>query len=232
MVPLQTIYKVFKRLTPTRFNNFKHLRHTRCKTFKILPYIKYNTFTTASHCSCRRQKLLKQPLQLSRYCQTTSATYSSCSRTPVTTSNASVDQITKYQQMSDDVCEKFWKWRIVNFPEFATSVGEHKYDHILNDMTLEGFERKYIESKYILNEVEDCIAKLRSNSVSCVNLELLYAEFKIYISGFASKSYLHPINHIEGPLFRFNDLLARMKKDTKDDYDLILTRLALFPKQN
>ena len=137
----------------------------------------------------------------------------------------------QYKHLCTDVCEKFWQWRVLNFPEFATSVGEHKYDDKLNDMSLEGFNRRYMESKSILNDVEECLEYIKSNSRSCVNLELLRSDLNTYVSGFAYKSYLQPINRSEGQHLHFIDLLDHMKKETKTDYEVILERLASLPRQ-
>ena len=44
----------------------------------------------------------------------------------------------------DKFLAKFWEWRMVNSPEFATMIGEHKYDDRLDDHSLESYERRQV----------------------------------------------------------------------------------------
>ena len=47
------------------------------------------------------------------------------------------EDMEQIQTNINDLCDRFWQWRIRNFPEFATNVGIHKYDDELNDLSLE-----------------------------------------------------------------------------------------------
>ena len=46
--------------------------------------------------------------------------------------------------MFDDICERYWEWRLKEFPTFATVQKNHNYDHVLEDFSLEAFDRRKV----------------------------------------------------------------------------------------
>ena len=38
-------------------------------------------------------------------------------------------------KLIEDVIDRYWNWRLLDIPEFATFVGEHRYDDRLMDMS-------------------------------------------------------------------------------------------------
>ena len=43
-----------------------------------------------------------------------------------------------------DCFKSFWKWRLCEFPEFATFVGDHSYDDKLQSYSLESIENRKV----------------------------------------------------------------------------------------
>ena len=50
--------------------------------------------------------------------------------------------------MFKDICERYWEWRLKEFPTFATVQKNYKYDDVLEDYSLEAFDRRKVRSKY------------------------------------------------------------------------------------
>merc|ERR1719392_323857 len=69
-----------------------------------------------------------------------------------------------------DIFREFWEWRLVNAPEFATSIGVYKYDDRLDEMSLSSYSRRLAESKAFLKRVKTTPSK--SNSSNRSDLEL------------------------------------------------------------
>ena len=53
--------------------------------------------------------------------------------------------------MFDDICERYWEWRLKEFPTFATVQKNHNYDHVLEDFSLEAFDRRKVVFRVVFN---------------------------------------------------------------------------------
>ncbi|XP_057308012.1 uncharacterized protein LOC130645905 [Hydractinia symbiolongicarpus] len=132
------------------------------------------------------------------------------------------------------ICEKFWSWRMANFPEFATLAGEHKFDHMLHDFSLDAFQKRTQDATSFLAEVNDLLKSLEESGIQAAcydDLDMLSSHLKTFVDGMKHRAYLCPVNRLEGPQCNFFRLLQHMKTDTPDDFEKILCRLSLLPKQ-
>ncbi len=130
----------------------------------------------------------------------------------------------------DDIFARFWRWRLKESPEFATAVGIHDFDWELDDLGPESFARREREAEKFLEEIqvkqESC-----ANKSEMFNYQLLSADIKQFLRGLKFKSFLFPLNQLEGPQSDFPRLISWMKTDTVEDYEKILSRLKSFPSQ-
>ena len=129
-----------------------------------------------------------------------------------------------------DIFSHYWEWRLLNAPEYATFIGVYKYDHRLDEMSLNSYLRREDESKIFLKEVRTIQRHTKSPSKSS-NLQLLESELVQFISGQKFKTYVWPMSNLEGPHLDFPRLLSWMKKDTNEDMMKIIKRMRLFPQQ-
>ena len=137
-------------------------------------------------------------------------------------------------KLIEDVIDRYWNWRLLDIPEFATFVGEHRYDDRLMDMSLNGYLRRRDDARTWLDEARK-IRKLThadppSNECK-IHLDYLEHDVEVFLEGLTYQTYLCPMNQIDGPHIRFPMLLSWMKKDTVEDFQLILTRIRHFPRQ-
>ena len=134
--------------------------------------------------------------------------------------------------VSASVFQRFWRWRLENSPEFATAIGEHAFDDRLDEMSFSSYLRRQSSAKEFLREIEDILAVVpSSNRDVLMNLELLCEDLKGYVDGVGYKSYLWPLNRLEGPQSDFPRLISYMKKDDMGDFNNILNRFKLFAQQ-
>ena len=47
----------------------------------------------------------------------------------------------------DNILTSFWDWRLQNSPEFATMIGVHSYDAMLDDLSLSSFTRRQVRGR-------------------------------------------------------------------------------------
>ena len=52
--------------------------------------------------------------------------------------------------------EKFWEWRMVNSPEFATLIGDNRYDDKLFDHSLKSYEERKVRSCWSVTSIFRC----------------------------------------------------------------------------
>ena len=129
-----------------------------------------------------------------------------------------------------EILQNFWTWRLQESPEFATSIGFHDYDDRLNDLSLEAFERRNSKAEEFLRRIDELDLKTL-NDEERLSIKLLKADIEQYLSGMRFKSYLFPINQLEGPQADFPRLISWMKFITVGDYEKALSRFKSFPLQ-
>lgn len=132
------------------------------------------------------------------------------------------------KQQAGELCEIFWEWRLKNFPEFSTLVGETKYNDRLTDNSLSGFERRFVEADALLQQVVAVSEEFGRENPSFVHLEVLRFELETFVEGYSHHAHLFPITILDGPQITFPALLASMPKRTSGDFENILKRLRFF----
>eukprot|EP00794_Sanderia_malayensis_P011835 gene11835-13063_t len=129
-----------------------------------------------------------------------------------------------------DIFKRFWNWRLEESPEFATAIGVHDFDSKLDDLGLDAFERRQRNAEQFLVEIENKQREFTDPS-ELLNYKLISAEINQFLRGMKYKSYLFPLNQLEGPQADFPRLISWMKTETVEDYEKILSRLRQFPTQ-
>lgn len=85
--------------------------------------------------------------------------------------------------------DNFWKWRMLEFPEFSTFCGFKKYDNKLHDFSIESFNKKYKDSCEFLEKLQ----LIKKENKLCfddeMNALLLEEHLRCFIDGFKHKMY-------------------------------------------
>ncbi|KAK7063170.1 hypothetical protein SK128_021923 [Halocaridina rubra] len=126
--------------------------------------------------------------------------------------------------------QEYWDWTLSSSPEYSTFFGIHDNDHLLDDMSLAGYQSRYDQFK----EFHKQAVALQANYTSpydSVNLRALVAEFENYLDSFYYERYLTPLSYLGGIHSDFSDGLSYMLTDKLDDYKKILSRIHAFPTQ-
>lgn len=127
--------------------------------------------------------------------------------------------------------EEYWNWKLVNNPQLATNIGLTIYGDRVNEMSLSSYKRREDQVKSFLDRLDD-LKKTANYSESLFDIDLLQEDLQQYLqSSLKFKSYLFPINNMEGPHFFHINLISSMKKTTESDMRNIITRLRLFAQQ-
>jgi uncharacterized protein (DUF885 family) len=125
--------------------------------------------------------------------------------------------------------EADWQWRMRTFPEFATSMGDTRYDDRLGDRSTAALDAQDAHAREVLAQVEaiDRAALSERDQVSYdvfrhnARLAVAALEFpQLRGFGFSNKDGIH---------LEFPQLLRRMNLRTERDYRNYLARIAAFP---
>lgn len=126
---------------------------------------------------------------------------------------------------------RFWDWRLKEFPEFATFIGDHSYDDKLQSYTIESFQSRKITVGTFLEEASQLLLNSNLEDEDKINLEYFICDLNIFMKGMNAKGYFFPISYLDGVHIEFERLIDVMKKESESDYLNIVERLSLLPCQ-
>ena len=132
-----------------------------------------------------------------------------------------------FQTLLDD----HWRWSLRESPILATTLGEHRYDKELGDLSLAAMDRRARESAAFLARA-DAIDTTRLTPIERVTRAILRRDLTETIegNGFGQRSVLFTTYH--GWHTGFADLGTNHPFRDRADYDAYVARLAAFPRYN
>ncbi|HEX5709034.1 MAG TPA: DUF885 domain-containing protein [Pyrinomonadaceae bacterium] len=124
--------------------------------------------------------------------------------------------------------EEEWEWTMKEYPTFASSLGDRRYNDRWTDLSLEAFERRQRHRQDVLARLRR-IDRRRLSAADQLNYDLFRKDFEEGIEGFKFRTYLLPINQ-RGGLQTDDELSDLLRFQTVKDYDDWLARLRNFPR--
>jgi len=126
--------------------------------------------------------------------------------------------------------ERDWQWRLRHHPEFATSVGDHRYDAELSDTSLAA-ANKTIEHERRMLELARQIERDALSGQDLLSYDLFVADKERLLASAAFVPFdPQPISAQDGLHIRFPQLVAQMPFVTEADYRNYLARLNALPR--
>jgi uncharacterized protein (DUF885 family) len=134
--------------------------------------------------------------------------------------------------------DDYWQWRLREYPEDATAIGDHRYDDRLSDQSTEAVKRRSMErARYIERALAVDTTKLSAEDR--VSLRVL-----LYVLGQAAArdklcaplscsfgDFWSPVTQFYGPQFDLPQLVDATRFATVGDYEAYLKRLSQYPLQ-
>ncbi|XP_025077540.1 uncharacterized protein LOC112554138 isoform X1 [Pomacea canaliculata] len=144
----------------------------------------------------------------------------------ITTAAQSDDE--KFKNIENE----FWSWRMRDAPQFATQVGDHSYNDILESFDISVYQTRK-------DKVREFLAKLDGVHPGSLptNRDLDFAIFKEHLQtaqdGFAFNMYqiVNPVNFLEGITGDPASFHVYLPFSTVGDFENYIQRLTLLPKQ-
>lgn len=129
----------------------------------------------------------------------------------------------------EDLLKREWDKSFENSPEFATFMGEHKYNDRLSDLSFEAIEKAYNEEKELLKELKS-FNQNKLSETNKLNLQLFTLKTENSIISHEFEDYLMPISQMGGIQNLFGRMINIMPFNKEKDYQNYLSRLNAFPK--
>lgn len=125
--------------------------------------------------------------------------------------------------------DKEWQWRLRQWPEFATSTGNHDFDDRLSDRSLETLERQDRETRAFLAEV-NAIDPAALSPEEQLNREIFVGQLDERLQSHRFGEHLLTFNADSGFHSQFPLLWQAMPFQTERQYQNYLARLRAFPR--
>jgi uncharacterized protein (DUF885 family) len=126
--------------------------------------------------------------------------------------------------------ERDWQWRLRHQPEYATGIGEHRYDALLSDTSL-AEQRSQIEHDRRMLELARQFDPAQVKDQDRLSLELFILDKEQRLARAAIVPFdPQPITARDGLHIRLPQLAAQMPFVTEDDYRNYIARLNAVPR--
>jgi uncharacterized protein (DUF885 family) len=124
--------------------------------------------------------------------------------------------------------DREWQWRLQEFPELATSVGDHRFDDRLTDESEAAIQKRHRHAEEALSELER-IPRDRLTESSRLSWDLFRRDLRESIEAHRFPSWRIPIGPLSGPHMELPELVNEMRFGNAADYETYLRRLAAIP---
>ena len=140
--------------------------------------------------------------------------------------DSSSDETKKLHTLFDEE----WQWTLRNNPEFATSIGDSRYDDRLRDLATPAIEASKAHKRDLLNRIRQIDrARLTGQDVLSYDLFLRETEQGVALQRFPSE--LMPISQMNGVQLSIPQLPRLAPLRSVKNYDDFLARLEAYPRQ-
>lgn len=120
-----------------------------------------------------------------------------------------------------------WDAQMTDYPTWATSLGDHRFDHLLEDVSLAAQERRRERLKSLIAQLK-IIPKKALSPKDKRNYEIFLRLKEDSLAEFQSKSYLMPITNRSGFHISFPSLPRNLQFKTVDHFHNYTKRLEAF----
>ena len=128
-----------------------------------------------------------------------------------------------------DLLDEQWEYEMRVAPEFATILGDHRYDDRWSDRSLEAIADHNAKQKEFLARFE-AIDTTGFPEQEALDKELMVRELRDAVADMPHEDWLMPVNQMSGTHIQLPQMASLTRFDTVDDYEHYLTRLHGIPK--
>jgi uncharacterized protein (DUF885 family) len=129
-----------------------------------------------------------------------------------------------------DLERAYWEWRLQEYPESATWLGDHRYGDRLTDFSAEAIERRHQETRR-MREAAHALDGTTLAGQEALSLELLRWELDLAVEGQRFPTETLILDQLDGVQLAFPQLASVMPLRDAADGGAYLARLRAYPRQ-
>ncbi|XP_041364607.1 uncharacterized protein LOC121379968 [Gigantopelta aegis] len=131
-----------------------------------------------------------------------------------------------------EVEQEFAEWRELESPEFATEIGVHKYDDLVEDFSLTALESKKTKMAHFINRLYN-VSRQNLSQRDGYSYDVFLDTISTIGNNYKWRLYgpLNPVNFLEGDQIDPAFTIKVMLFGTKGDYENYIARLNAMPAQ-
>jgi uncharacterized protein (DUF885 family) len=124
--------------------------------------------------------------------------------------------------------EEEWEWSMREYPTFASSLGDRRYNDRWTDVSLAAYERRHRHRLDVLERLRR-IDRNRLSAADRLNYDLFRKDFEQAVEGHKFRDYLLPIHQRNG-IQTEDELTELLRFQTVKDYDDWIARMRALPR--
>ena len=123
-----------------------------------------------------------------------------------------------------------WEKRLIENPEWATRLGDDRYNDRLNDVSFEANKKRQKDNRALHSRLKE-IDRSALSEPDQLSYDLYVQKLERSNHGYRYKTYFMPIDQMGGIQIGFAGMPDYAPFDTAEDYQNYLSRLRAFPKK-
>jgi uncharacterized protein (DUF885 family) len=147
---------------------------------------------------------------------------------PVTREQTSPNVEARRQQLRA-LFDEQWEYQMRTHPEWATAIGDNRYNSRLSDESAEAVEAEFEQSREFLSRFE-AIDPAGLPPQDGLSRELMIRDLTLELDGARFKDWEMPVDQRDGPQVDFTDLITITPFNNARDYENYLSRLQQIPR--
>jgi uncharacterized protein (DUF885 family) len=128
----------------------------------------------------------------------------------------------------DDLSRDYWEFQMRQSPTWATYLGDHRYDNLLPDISLDAAGREAASLRGFQTRL-DVVKKVKGTTQDTLNAELFGRELADRLEDLENHWYLMPLNQQGGPQIDIPELVNFHPFQTVTDCSNFIERLRAVP---
>lgn len=128
----------------------------------------------------------------------------------------------------ETLVEREWEWTLQDDPEFASWLGDHRFDELWQDLSFDAVQKRHEHRRAVLNDLKKIDDRLLSKQ-NRVSYELLRGQYQDSVDAFRFGWHLVPLTQ-RGGIQDTSSLASSLQFETERDFESWNARLNRFPE--
>ncbi|XP_035223063.1 uncharacterized protein LOC118195840, partial [Stegodyphus dumicola] len=135
------------------------------------------------------------------------------------------------EEAANSMFEEYWQIFLMMNPDYATALGDQRYDNKLGSYSLESIEKMKVIIEDFIERANRMLQRAAEGSETQNNLELFTTNLEYRLGQFTEGSYLFPISKLSTPEKNLRSLIQYMTLNSTQQFRNLIARYRAVPNQ-